>query len=221
MLINLDQTLLFPPVQVALADGLLAYGGDLCPERLWLAYRSGIFPWYNEGEPILWWSPDPRAVMFPREICFSKSLRKLAKQNAFEITHNKAFAEVIRACSSVPRKGQKGTWISADMQAAYIEMHARGWAHSLEIWQNGSLVGGLYGMRIGKAYFGESMFSLVSNASKLAFMALLIDLVDQNYELIDCQVLNSHTASLGAVEVSRESYLNFLKKAISDENKFR
>ncbi len=187
---------LFPPIEEAEDDGLLAVGGDLTKERLLCAYRRGIFPWYEVGQPILWWSPDPRLVLFPDELKISRSLRKVLRKEQFEIRFDTAFQEVIKSCADVRTNQGEGTWIIPEMQQAYTELHQEGFAHSVESWLDGKLVGGLYGISMGQCFFGESMFSLVSNASKVAFAYLL----QQNlYQLIDCQVENKHLESLGAV----------------------
>lgn len=195
----------------------MAIGGDLSINRLLLAYRSGIFPWYSPGEPILWWSPDPRFVLFPERLQVSKSMRQLLRRNAFEISFDRAFAEVIARCSSAPRPGQSGTWITTEMQAAYIRLHKAGFAHSAEAWQNGVLVGGLYGISLGRIFFGESMFSEVSNASKAAFITLVQWLLARNFQLIDSQVYTEHLASLGAEELPRSEYLSLLQQGLSAE----
>jgi leucyl/phenylalanyl-tRNA---protein transferase len=210
-LFALDKELIFPPVHLAEPDGLLAMGGDLSTERLLLAYKSGIFPWYD-GDLPLWWSPDPRFVLFPKDLKISKSMQQLLKKNAFEFTTNKAFEAVITNCKKSPRKGQDSTWITDSVKDAYIEMHALGYAHSAEAWLNGELVGGLYGIRLGKVYFGESMFSLVSNASKFAFIKYVQQLIKEDIALIDCQVHTPHLESLGAGMIPRESFINLLKK---------
>ncbi|HYC30003.1 MAG TPA: leucyl/phenylalanyl-tRNA--protein transferase [Chitinophagaceae bacterium] len=205
----LDNNLVFPPVHLSEPDGLLAIGGDLTPERLLLAYESGIFPWY-EGEYILWWSPDPRCVMFPNELKVSHSMKQLLKRNAFEFTINKAFGEVIKTCKQIGRKSQASTWITDEVEKAFIHMHALGYAHSAEVWLNGELAGGLYGLRMGKAFFGESMFSNVSNASKYAFIKYVQQLQSEGVELIDCQVHTTHLESLGARMLPRKEFLELL-----------
>src|SRR5579885_757935 len=182
----LDNSLWFPPVEEAMEDGLLAIGGDLRTKRLLLAYEQGIFPWY-EGDVPLWWCPDPRFVLFPDEIKISKSMKQLFKKNAFTFSINKAFDKVIENCKTVSRIGQSGTWINNDVIEAYKKLHRLGYAHSAEAWNNGKLVGGLYGIRLGKVFFGESMFSLESNASKYAFISYVEFLRQQNTKLIDCQ----------------------------------
>jgi leucyl/phenylalanyl-tRNA--protein transferase len=210
-LFALDKELIFPPVHLAEPDGLLAVGGDLSTERLLLAYKKGIFPWY-EGEHILWWSPDPRFVLFPDELRVSKSMQSLIKKNAFDFTINKAFAEVIASCKTIDRKGQAGTWISEDVKKAYTALHRLGHAHSAEAWQNGELVGGLYGVRTGKVFCGESMFSKQSNASKYAFILMVEDLRKHGIELIDCQVYTPHLESLGARMIPRKEFLKILQR---------
>ena len=207
----LDKELYFPPAEVAEPDGLLAIGGDLSPERLLLAYRRGIFPWY-EGQFILWWSPDPRFVLFPDELKVSKSMKVLLNKNAFDFTVNKSFKEVIRNCKEVKRAGQLGTWITDEVESAYIHMHELGYACSAEAWKDGELVGGVYGIKLGKIFFGESMFSNVSNGSKYAFIKFVEYLQQQGVELIDCQVYTEHLESLGARMIPRQQFLEYLKK---------
>lgn len=207
----LDDQLWFPPVDHANDEGLLAVGGDLSPERLLLAYKSGIFPWFNEDALILWWSPDPRMVLFPKEIKVSKSMRKVLRNSSFELTKNKAFEQVIDNCAQLERKGQEGTWITPKMKAAYLDLHQKGFAVSYEVWQGKDLVGGLYGIDLGHVFCGESMFSLVSNASKYAFIHLAIELETKDYKLIDCQVYTEHLASLGAKEIDRTVFMSYLK----------
>ena len=212
-LFALDKQLVFPPVHLSEPDGLLAVGGDLSTDRLLLAYRSGIFPWY-EGEYILWWCPDPRFVLFPNELKVSKSMKSLLKKNAFEFTVNKAFREVINNCKTVPRKEQDGTWISHEVKEAYTQLHQLGYAHSAEVWQNGELVGGLYGIRMGNIFFGESMFSKVSNASKYAFINFVERLKTEGVRLIDCQVYTEHLESLGARMIDRERFISCLQECL-------
>jgi leucyl/phenylalanyl-tRNA--protein transferase len=202
----------FPPVHLADEDGLLAVGGDLSVERLLLAYRSGIFPWYNENEPVLWWSPDPRFVLYPGNLKVSKSMQTVLQNGRFRFTINKAFPQVIQQCKTVTRKGQQGTWISRDVQEAFIELHRLGFAHSAETWFNGELVGGLYGIRMGKLFFGESMFSKESNASKFAFIKYVQQLQKEEVALIDCQVHTTHLESLGATMIPRNRFINELEK---------
>lgn len=203
----LNNTLWFPPLHHADDDGLLAIGGDLSTDRLLLAYRSGIFPWYSQDEPILWWSPDPRFVLFPPQLRVSKSMKTLLRSGRFQFTTNAAFAAVIAACQSTPRPGQDGTWITEDIVAAYTQLHHTGYAHSAEAWQDGQLVGGLYGVLIGKVFFGESMFSHVSNASKFAFINWVQQLQQQGIQLIDCQVYTAHLHSLGATMIPRQQFI--------------
>ena len=210
----LDNKLVFPPVHLSEPDGLLAIGGDLSPERLLLAYKNGIFPWY-EGEYILWWSPDPRCVLFPPELKISHSMKQLLKRDAFDFTINKAFSEVINACKQMNRKSQASTWITDEVEKAFAHMHSLGYAHSAEVWQNGELIGGLYGLRIGKVFFGESMFSNVSNASKYAFIKYVQQLESEGVELIDCQVHTTHLESLGARMIPRKDFLRLLNDLLS------
>jgi leucyl/phenylalanyl-tRNA--protein transferase len=190
----------------------LAVGGDLSPERLLLAYKSGIFPWYNQGEPIVWYSPDPRMVLFPKNLKISKSMKQIIRKNQFRVTFNQHFSEVIANCKNSYREGQRGTWITDEMEQAYINLHNLGIAKSVEVWEGNELVGGLYGIDLGHIFCGESMFSKVSNASKFAFIYLVQKLEKEDYALIDCQVYNAHLASLGAEEISRETFLAYLKK---------
>jgi len=207
----LSKELVFPPVHLANEDGLLAVGGDLSVERLLLAYKSGIFPWYNQGEPIIWYSPNPRMVLFPQNLKISKSMKQVIRKKEFAITYNQNFEAVISNCKHIFRTAdQGGTWITNEMQEAYIELHKKGIAKSVEVWKGDELVGGLYGIDLGTAFCGESMFSKVSNASKLAFIYLSQKLENENYTLIDCQVYNNHLASLGADEISRDEFLKFL-----------
>jgi leucyl/phenylalanyl-tRNA--protein transferase len=183
MLYHVTEDLYFPPVDKAIEEGLLAYGGDLSPERLLLAYRSGIFPWYEDNQPILWWSPDPRMVLFPDELVVSKSMRNILNQGIFEVTFNTNFAEVISNCKEIKRDGQNGTWITDEMRNAYCWLHQLGFARSVEVWQNDELVGGLYGIDLGHVFCGESMFSKISNASKVGFIALVNELKSKNYRV--------------------------------------
>ena len=208
---------IFPDVELALTepDGLLAVGGDLSVERLIAAYQQGIFPWYSEGQPILWWSPDPRMVLEPKDIKVSRSLAKTIRKQEFKITFDKSFREVITACSeSRLEKGQiqDETWILDEMIEAYVQLHEQGYAHSVECWQDEKLVGGLYGISIGKVFFGESMFSRVSDASKIAFVSLAKQLEKWDFNLIDCQVYTSHLESLGASMISRQQFISLLQK---------
>lgn len=209
----LDNRLWFPAAGEALEDGLLAIGGNLSTERLLLAYRNGIFPWY-EGNTPLWWCPDPRFVLFPNELKISKSMQQLLKRNAFTFTVNKAFEQVIHQCKNTSRKGQQGTWITNEVEQAYTELYKKGFAHSAEVWLNNELVGGLYGIRLGKIFFGESMFSLVPNASKFAFISYIQQLQKDDLQLIDCQVYTEHLESLGARMIPRSSFINLLNRYI-------
>ncbi len=209
----LTSTIEFPPVHKANHDGLLAIGGDLSVERLLKAYRSGIFPWYNEDEPILWFSPDPRMVLFPSEIKVSKSMRQLIRRGAFEVRFNTNFNQVIEHCAVIKRPDQEGTWITEDMKEAYKKLHALGYAISVEVWEHSDLVGGLYGVLLEdkKVFCGESMFSKVSNASKYGFIKLIEWLEKKDIKLIDCQVYTDHLASLGAREIPRDQFLEYLQ----------
>ena len=206
----LNKELFFPPVEMADEDGLLAIGGDLSTERLLLAYRKGIFPWYNEGEPICWWSPNPRFVLFPAELKVSSSMKTILKNGKYQFTINQAFTEVIQNCKAITRKGQEGTWISPPVQKAYTILHEQGFAHSAETWMGGKLAGGLYGIRLGNIFFGESMFSLEKNASKFAFIKYVEHLEKENVQLIDCQIYTGHLESLGARMISRELFTKIL-----------
>jgi leucyl/phenylalanyl-tRNA--protein transferase len=207
----LSKALFFPPVSHADIDGILAFGGDLSPERLQLAYKSGIFPWFNEGEQIIWWAPNPRMVLFLDELIVSKSMRNILNRNHFRVTFNQNFREVISNCQQVKRDGQTGTWITNEMIEAYCKLNELGMAKSIEVWQDDQLVGGLYGIDLGHVFCGESMFSLVSNASKVAFIALANQLKKDNYRLLDCQVYNEHLESLGCVEIERTVFMEILK----------
>lgn len=206
----LDNELVFPPVHLAQPDGLLALGGDLSPQRLLLAYRSGIFPWY-ESEHILWWSPDPRFVLFPHELQVARSVRSLLKKNEFEFTIDKAFDKVIHQCKKITRRGQAGTWITDEVEKAYFKMHELGYAHSAETWKDGELAGGLYGIKLGKVFFGESMFSKASNASRFAFINYVQQLKEEGIQLIDCQVYTEYLESFGARMIPRNDFISLLK----------
>lgn len=209
-MVILGKEILFPNVETANQDGVLANGGDLSPERLLLAYKSGIFPWYNEGEPVIWYSPDPRMVLCPQKLKISKSMKSVLRKENFKITFNQNFEEVIANCKTILRKDQPGTWITDEMQNAYIKLHKMGIAKSVEVWHENELVGGLYGIDLGTVFCGESMFSKVSNTSKLAFIFLTQKCEKENYKLIDCQVYNEHLASLGAEEISRKEFVEIL-----------
>lgn len=200
----LTEKIEFPLHETATKEGLIAMGGDLSPERIIHAYRQGIFPWYSEGEPILWYSPPKRMVLFPNELKISKSTKRLLKKKDFQVTENKAFQEVINHCKNIRRKGSTGTWITNQMEQAYIKLHQLGVAKSIEVWLQGELIGGLYGLEINAVFCGESMFSRISNASKVAFVHLG---TSHQYQLIDCQVYNEHLASLGAREITRNDFL--------------
>jgi leucyl/phenylalanyl-tRNA--protein transferase len=202
----------FPAAESALSEpnGLLAIGGDLSPQRLVAAYRQGIFPWFDDDQPILWWSPDPRAVLFPKQIAISRSLKKCINRQQFTVTADQRFTAVVTHCASVPRNGQNGTWITDEMLAAYQQLFQLGIAHSIEVWENQQLVGGLYGVAIGKVFFGESMFSLATNASKVGFAHLAQQLQQWGYALIDCQVSSPHLLSLGAEEIRRSQFNRLL-----------
>ncbi len=213
---TLSKRLSFPPSHLAIKEGLLAVGGDLSVERLLLAYRSGIFPWYSQGEPILWWSPDPRLVLYPEELKISRSLSRIMKKNIFRITFDQAFDKVIQACADVKRSYGEGTWITDEMKSAYCQLNRKGYAHSVEAWHENNLVGGLYGVSIGRAFFGESMFSTVSNASKVAFATFVQKLEQLEFKLIDCQVKTEHLLRFGAREVSRKTFIEQLEKAVED-----
>lgn len=208
----------FPPVTVALKEpnGLLAAGGDLSPQRLLAAYRRGIFPWFSPGEPILWWSPDPRMVLLPQQLRISRSLAKTLRNSNYTVCLDSAFDKVIAACAGTPRAGQAGTWITSEMQSAYQHLHLLGFAHSVETWREGKLVGGLYGIAIGKAFFGESMFSHCTDASKIAFAHLCAFLTAQGFGIIDCQMETRHLASLGARPISRAGFLVQIDSLISE-----
>jgi len=208
----LTDEIVFPHPSESDANGLVAVGGDLSTERLLVAYNNGIFPWYNEDEPLLWWSPNPRMVLFPKELRVSKSMRIILRKQLFKITYNTAFKEVIQQCAQIKRDGQDDTWITNDMTEAYIELHKKGVASSIEVWQDDMLVRGLYGIDLKdkKIFCGESMFSKVSNASKAAFITLVQVLKNKDYHLIDCQMHTDHLASLGAREIEREQFLKYL-----------
>ena len=204
----------FPPVELALREpnGLLCAGGDLMPQRLVLAYLKGIFPWYSPGEPILWWSPDPRMVLFPAEFKLARSLRKTLRNKDYHVRLDTHFKAVIEACAGTKRKDQAGTWITPEIQAAYVKLHELGYAHSVETWVDGRLVGGLYGIAIGKMFYGESMFAHATDASKIAVAHLVRFLADNGFGLIDCQMNTAHLASLGAREIPRDEFTSHLRR---------
>ncbi len=212
-LIVLDEEIRFPPVEMADEDGLLAVGGDLSRERLLHAYRNGIFPWY-ENKYILWWSPDPRFVLFPSELKISASMKQLLKKQSFDFSVNTDFNSVISQCKAISRRGQDGTWITEEMRNAYNDLHFAGYAVSAEVRLNGELVGGLYGLRIGKMFFGESMFSRCSNASKYAFISFVQQLKSEGIQLIDCQVYTAHLESLGARMIPRTEFIDIVKSSV-------
>jgi leucyl/phenylalanyl-tRNA--protein transferase len=208
-----DSRAKFPDVSLALREpnGLLAVGGDLTPRRLITAYMQGIFPWYSQGQPILWWSPDPRAVLFPHRIKVTRSMRKVFRNGGFEVTFDRAFRDVLAACAQ-PRANSQGTWITAEIADAYLHLHRLGLAHSVEAWKNGKLVGGLYGVAIGRVFFGESMFSRVANASKIAFISLVHQLEAWDFAVIDCQIQSDHLRSLGSEDIPRAKFVSILKR---------
>ena len=200
----------FPPVHTASPEGILAVGGDLSVKRLLLAYQNGIFPWFNEDDPIVWYCPNTRMVLFPDKLKVSKSMQQLIKKDKFKVTFNTAFKEVVSNCKNINRKEAKGTWITDEMEKAYNNLHQQGYAKSVEVWLDGELAGGLYGVDLGKVFCGESMFSKESNASKIAFIYLVEKLRKENYAIIDCQVYTSHLERLGAEEIPREEFLKYL-----------
>jgi len=206
----------FPDPNMASDEGLLAYGGDLSSNRVISAYSKGIFPWFNDTDPILWWSPNPRMLLYPNNFKTSKSFARVIRNAGFRVTFDNDFENVIKFCANTPRDGQDGTWITTQMQEAYTRLHHEGFAHSVEVWLEEQLVGGLYGISLGKAFFGESMFSHVSNASKIAFRALSDVLDGRGYHFIDCQMQTDHLASMGAVEVPRARYLQELEKTLEN-----
>ena len=210
MIFRLDERLIFPDTELAEPDGLLAIAGDLSPGRLLLAYQSGIFPWYDE-DPILWYAPHERCVIYPDELIVSRSMQRYLRKAPFKITINTCFADVITACATVEREGQDGTWINEDMKAAYINLHQLGYAQSIEVWQHDDLVGGMYGIPVGRVFCGESMFSKVSNASKAALIYLL---QSGEYDLLDCQVHNDHLESLGARMIPQKDYMGVLRNNV-------
>lgn len=204
----------FPPAHLSEPDGLLAVGGDLSLERLKLAYSQGIFPWFSGEEPILWWSPQPRFVLFPDELHVSNTMRQMLKKGIFKITYNQCFDKVVDNCSKIMRKDQDGTWITSGMKAAFIDFHEAGYAQSVEVWQDGELVGGLYGVGMGSCFFGESMFAKVSNASKAGFITFVNEFTKKGLELVDCQVHTPHLESLGAKMIDRDMFLALIKPRI-------
>ncbi len=215
-----QDSLEFPDPRLASDEGLLAYGGDLSSERLLTGYKKGIFPWYSQGDPILWWSPNPRLILYPSKFKVRKSFRRVLRSGKFTVTFDKRFSEVIRYCANVPREGQHSTWIVNEMIEAYIRLHEERFAHSVEVYKEGELVGGLYGISLGKAFFGESMFSLVKDASKVAFKALSDVLGRRGYDFIDCQMKTDHMVSLGAEVIERDLFLDALEEAIEKTTDF-
>lgn len=211
---ELTKELVFPPVSFSREDGLLAIGGDVTAQRLFVAYKSGIFPWYNPSQPILWWSPNPRFVLYPHQIKVSKSLKQAIKNKGFKVTYNTQFEQVISNCQQLERKGQDGTWITKPLKQGLIDFHHQGWAHSVEVWQNNQLVGGLYGIAMGKCFFGESMFTKVSDASKVGFVTLVKKLAQLDFHIIDCQVYTNHLETLGAVNIPRKNFIDILKQYV-------
>ncbi len=211
---ELSKEILFPDPELADPSGILAVGGDLSPQRLLQAYKTGVFPWFNEGDPIVWWSPDPRTVLYPAEVKVSHSMRKVLRDKKFKVTLDHAFEAVIAQCKAQKRVGQKGTWITQEMLEAYVQLHEQGYAHSVEVWIDHVLMGGLYGVSIGGVFAGESMFSKTSNASKVAFITLARLLEQLKFTMLDCQVYTKHLASLGAHEISREQYLEELSRGL-------
>lgn len=211
----LGKELIFPSVEDADEHGILAIGGDLSPERLLLAYRSGIFPWFSEDEPILWWSPNPRFILYPSKLKVSKSMKQVLRKDTFTVTLDQSFREVMCHCKVIRRQGQKGTWITEEMLDAYCQLHTLGYAHSVEVWQGDELVGGLYGVSLGHCFFGESMFAKVSNASKAGFITLVKKLEESGFQLIDCQVHTNHLESLGAEAIPRARFIRELQQSLS------
>lgn len=212
-LYQLTKDLAFPPPEFATREGLLAIGGDLSRERLLLAYSQGIFPWFGEDDPLLWWSPDPRMVLFPEEFHVSRRTERINRQGRFAVTLDTAFDRVIAACADMPRPGQDGTWITREMEQAYIDLHEGGYAHSVEVWEDSRLAGGLYGVSLGRCFFGESMVSRVSNSSKVGLLWLVRQLRRWEFSLIDCQVHTEHLAQLGARDIPRRQFLRLLAEA--------
>lgn len=211
---QLSDTIFFPPPELAREDGLLAIGGDLSPQRLLLAYQMGIFPWYAEGDPILWWAPTPRLIIFPQEFHLSRSLRRQINNGSFEFSMDTAFFDVITACAETRIAQQQGTWINTDMIEAYCHLHQLGFAHSVECWHQGILAGGLYGLSLGGMFFGESMFSRIANSSKAALAVLCRQLTNLKFDCIDCQMKTNHLVSLGAKEIAGREFFNLLQKSI-------
>jgi leucyl/phenylalanyl-tRNA--protein transferase len=218
---QLTEKLIFPPPEMAEENGLLAIGGDLSTERLLLAYSKGIFPWYSQGEPILWWSPSPRLVIFPAEFKVPKRLARFIKQQKYKVTMDYAFQQVITSCAYVSNRQAKGTWIDEDMIEAYTRLHEQGWVHSVECWQDEELVGGLYGIALGRIFFGESMFSLQSNTSKVALVFLVEQLKKWDFDLIDCQLTTEHLLQFGAREIPGSEFQTILAQNTLDAKSVR
>lgn len=216
---SLSDELIFPPVHLATDEGLLAIGGDLSSERLLLAYKMGIFPWYSEGDPILWWSPDPRLVLYPKAIKISRSLRKALRQGKYQLTFDSKFEQVINSCAKLRKDAGDGTWITNEMVSAYSRLNKLGYAHSVETWYEGNLVGGLYGVSLGRCFFGESMFSTMRDASKVALVHLTRHLIQMDFDLIDCQVSSDHLVSLGAREIARDRFIESLNRSLRHSTK--
>lgn len=214
---RLSQKLVFPPAELA-EDGLLAVGGDLCQDRLLLAYRQGIFPWYSDDEPILWWSPDPRMVLYPNRMYVSRRLLRILRSGRFQFTLDTAFEDVIDVCATIPRRDQEGSWITPEMRDAYVGLHRAGYAHSVECWRDGVLAGGLYGVSLGRCFFGESMFSRERDASKSALYVLCAECQARGVQLIDCQVANPHLFRMGAREIPRSAFLRLLQEELQGES---
>ncbi len=212
----LGQDLSFPPVTEATREGIVAIGGDLTPKRLLKAYQQGIFPWYCENDPIIWWSPDPRMVIFLRDLHVSRSMQRVIKRKQFLLTYDKEFVRVVKECQK-SRSNQDGTWITRDMVEAYVTLHKLGYAHSVEVWEKNTLAGGIYGVSLGRAFFGESMFTRVNNASKFGLIQLVLDLRKRGYDFLDCQVSSNHLVQLGAAEISRDNFIKCLKKSLKYE----
>lgn len=215
----LSKAHVFPPVEYADHNGLLAIGGDLSKGRLLKAYSQGIFPWYSEGSPILWWSPDPRLVLFPSEMKVSRSLRQVIRKGTFTVTFDRSFEEVVRSCAATHHERTGETWITPEMVRAYLSLHRAGYAHSVESWCEGTLSGGLYGVSLGRVFFGESMFARRSDASKVAFVSLVRRLEEKGFSIIDCQVATGHLVSLGAREISRREFLTLIREVVDVPSK--
>lgn len=218
---QLSEKLVFPPVHLANHDGILAIGGDLSPARILLAYQNGIFPWFTDEEPIVWWSPDPRSIILPHQVKVSKSMRQLIRKKCFKVTYNESFSDVINACAK-PREGQSehGAWLTENMISAYISLNAMGYAHSVEVWEGKKLIGGLYGIAIGGVFFGESMFSLKSNASKYGLIQMCRDLELAGYQMVDCQIHSEHLESMGAILISRHQFISQLEENLNLRSNF-